>query len=110
VGKAVIQISGHGGKTQSNRQPITCGAACTDRTEESLMGLSNYIMFFAGICIGIWISAYAHNRYYRSELWSARKRVMLQQLKVQESAARAETESYEHSISDSLDQRIKSSK
>jgi hypothetical protein len=54
-----------------------------------------FIPLFVGILLGVWMTAYSMNRYYRSEIWTRRKAVMLALLRVQEEEAkRKQTEHY----------------
>jgi hypothetical protein len=54
-----------------------------------------FIPLIVGMILGAWMTAYSMNRYYRSEIWTRRKAIMLELLRVQEEKAKREwTEHY----------------
>lgn len=70
------------------------------------MGWGYFITLFVGMMFGAWFTMMTLNRYYRSEIWTARKRVMLARLLAQERKAAAEADGYDLKTTRTLDERM----
>jgi hypothetical protein len=68
--------------------------------------MSHLLWFLGGIVIGVSLATYAWNKHFYSDVWNARKKILLEQLKSQEAQARRKTEMHELAISEMLDRRI----
>lgn len=64
------------------------------------------ICLVIGIIIGAWGTAYCMNRYYRSEIWTARKSIMLEKLLVQKKRAELQRTRAEAEIDATLRRRM----
>lgn len=70
------------------------------------MGLEYFITLIVGIILGAWAASYSWNRYYRTDLWNARKAVMLEQLLAQRKKAEVDWNRSDLEISRMLDERL----
>lgn len=69
--------------------------------------MNNMIVFLIGVLSGGWSCSYMLNRYYRSDIWQALKKLRLEELHVQQKRKEAQRTRYEREIDDLLRQRTK---
>lgn len=65
-----------------------------------------FVGLVLGILLGAWFVGYCMNRYYQSDVWQAYKRVLLEEVKVQETAEMLKRTRNETEIDKLLDGRM----